>query len=119
MAYSLLGDRLALLIDGLLNDVALLVHGALNGLPLLVSGRLTEHLSTGGKALCALASLIYCSFSSILRFLHNLPGLIAHLPNGALGSSLTLLLALLVSLAHLSSLVERACLACDFSASLG
>jgi hypothetical protein len=58
VTHYLLGDRVALLIDGLLDDVALFVDGALDGLPFFVGGGLAEQLGAGGEVLGDLAGLV-------------------------------------------------------------
>jgi hypothetical protein len=119
VANYLLGDWVALLIDGLLDDVALLVDGALDGLPFFVGGGLAEQLGAWSEALGDLACLVDCLPCGFLNLacglscgvldpLGGLPDLIggtlkwATLPLLPLLSLLAALLVLL-ALAHLSS----------------
>jgi hypothetical protein len=114
VAHYLLGDRVALLIDGLHDDVALFVDGALDGLSLFVGGGLAEQLGTWGEVLGDLGGLVDCLTSSILNLsgglsrgvLHSLGGLPYLVGNPSEGAALSLLTALLVlvSFAHLFSL---------------
>jgi hypothetical protein len=112
VAYYLLGDRVALLIDGLLYDVALFVDGALNGLPLFVGGGFTKKLGAGGDILGDLGGLVYrlprrfldlpCGLScGVLDSLGGLTDLVGYALKGSALSLLALLV--LLALAHLSS----------------
>jgi hypothetical protein len=74
VAYNLLGDRVALLIDGLLNNVPLIVDGALDCLPFFVGCGLAEQLGAGGEAFCDLACLVHSLSSGILYLLDGLSG---------------------------------------------
>jgi hypothetical protein len=114
VAHYLLGDRVALLIDGLHDDVALLIDGALDGLSLFVGGGLAEQLGAWGEVLGDLGGLVYGLTSSILYLtgglasgvLHSLGGLPYLVGNPSEGAALSLLILLLVlvSFAHLFSL---------------
>jgi hypothetical protein len=113
VAHYLLGDRVALLIDGLLDDVALFVDGALYGLPFFVGGGLTEQLGAGGEVLGDLACLVDGLPGGLLDLagglscgvldpLGGLPDLIGDALNGS-ALSLLSLLPLLLALAHFFS----------------
>jgi hypothetical protein len=110
VAHYLLVYRVALLVDGFLDDAALFVDGALDGLALLVGGGLAEQLGTGGDVLGYLANLIDRAPSGVLDLLgglargvlhslDNLTGLIGDPTERPLPS-----LLVLVTFAHLLSL---------------
>jgi hypothetical protein len=106
VAYYLLVYRVALLVDGFLDDVALFVDGALDGLALLVGGGFAEQLGTGGEVLGYLADLINRTPGGVLDLpgslargvldpLHGLPGLLGDATERALTLLVLSLLVLL------------------------